>query len=167
MAQLVEALRYKPKGLGFDSRWCHWNFSLTQSFRLHNGPGVNSASNRNEYREYFVMLKAAGVHSWQTYHLHVSIVLKSGGLNLLESSGPVQACNGIALPKHPDKLRDPPNPLLNEYQCYPGIMWPKCEANHSSPPGSETKNENTSATPQPSWQEVRKITFNFIPKTYC
>jgi len=29
VAQLVEALRYKPEGRGFDSRWCHWNFSLT------------------------------------------------------------------------------------------------------------------------------------------
>ena len=29
MAQFVEALRYKPEGGGFDSRWCHWNFSLT------------------------------------------------------------------------------------------------------------------------------------------
>jgi hypothetical protein len=29
MAQFVEALRYKPDGCGFDSRWCHWNFSLT------------------------------------------------------------------------------------------------------------------------------------------
>jgi hypothetical protein len=26
--QLVEALRYEPKGHGFDSRWCHWNFFL-------------------------------------------------------------------------------------------------------------------------------------------
>jgi hypothetical protein len=26
---VVEALRYKPKGRGFDSRWCHWIFSLT------------------------------------------------------------------------------------------------------------------------------------------
>ena len=34
---------------------------------------------------------------WQPYHLHVPIVLKSGSLNLLEPSGPVQACNGIAL----------------------------------------------------------------------
>ena len=25
-AQLVEALRYKPEGRRFDSRWCHWNF---------------------------------------------------------------------------------------------------------------------------------------------
>jgi len=29
VAQLVEALRYKTEGRGFDSRWCHWNFSLT------------------------------------------------------------------------------------------------------------------------------------------
>jgi len=29
VAPLVEALRYKPEGRGFDSRWCHWNFSLT------------------------------------------------------------------------------------------------------------------------------------------
>jgi hypothetical protein len=28
----------------------------------------------------------------------VPIVLKSGNLNLLEPSGPVKACNGIALP---------------------------------------------------------------------
>jgi hypothetical protein len=26
--QSVEALRYKPEGRGFDSRWCRWNFSL-------------------------------------------------------------------------------------------------------------------------------------------
>jgi hypothetical protein len=29
VAQLVEALRYKPEGRGFDSRWCLWNISLT------------------------------------------------------------------------------------------------------------------------------------------
>ena len=29
VAQLVEALRYKPEGRGFDFRWCHWNFSWT------------------------------------------------------------------------------------------------------------------------------------------
>jgi hypothetical protein len=28
VAQLVEALRYKPEGSGFDPRWCHWNFLL-------------------------------------------------------------------------------------------------------------------------------------------
>jgi hypothetical protein len=54
VAQLVEALRYKPAGRGFGSR-----------FRPHCGPGVDSASNRNEYQEYFLWgggggIKAAG-----------------------------------------------------------------------------------------------------------
>jgi hypothetical protein len=36
------------------SNWCHWNFSLTESFCPHHGLGVNSASDRNEYRNYFM-----------------------------------------------------------------------------------------------------------------
>ena len=53
-AQLVEALLYKSEGRGFDSRWCHWNFSLTWSFLPYCSPGVDSASNRNEYQEHFL-----------------------------------------------------------------------------------------------------------------
>ena len=60
VAQLVEALRYKLEGRGFDSRWCHWNFSLICSFRPRYVPGVDSPSNRNEYQEYFLGVKAAG-----------------------------------------------------------------------------------------------------------
>ena len=60
VAQWVEALRYKPEGRGFDSRWCDWNFSLTQSFQPHYGPGADSASNRNEYQEYFLGVKEVG-----------------------------------------------------------------------------------------------------------
>ena len=60
VAQLVKVLRYKPEGRGFDSRWCHWNFSLTYSFRPYYGPGVDSASNRNEYQEFFLGVKEAG-----------------------------------------------------------------------------------------------------------
>ena len=51
---VVKALRYIPAGRGFDSRWCHWNSSVTYSFRSHYGPGVDSASNRNEYQVYFL-----------------------------------------------------------------------------------------------------------------
>jgi len=57
---VVKALRYKPAGRGIDSRWCHWNFLVTLSFRSHYGPGVDSASNRNEYQVYFLVVKAAG-----------------------------------------------------------------------------------------------------------
>jgi hypothetical protein len=60
VVQLVEALRYKLEGCGFNSRWCQWNISLKYSFRLHSGPGVDSASNRNEYQGYFLGVKAVG-----------------------------------------------------------------------------------------------------------
>ena len=57
VAQLDEALCYIPEGHGFDPQWRHWNFSLTQSFYPHYDPEVNSASNKNEYQEYFVVGK--------------------------------------------------------------------------------------------------------------
>jgi hypothetical protein len=56
----VKVLCYKSEGLWFNSRWCHWNFSLTKFFRSHYGPGVDSASNRNEYQEHLLGVKAAG-----------------------------------------------------------------------------------------------------------
>jgi hypothetical protein len=45
-------------------------------------------------------VKVSSAQGWQPYHINVLIVLKSGSLNLLEPSRPVQACNGIALPPH-------------------------------------------------------------------
>ena len=59
---------------GFDSRWCHWNFSLTYSFQPHYGTGVNSASNRTEYWGCLLAVKAASAYGWQPCHLHVPIV---------------------------------------------------------------------------------------------
>ena len=52
--QLVEALRYKPEGSILDGfiGMFHWN--------PHYGLGVDSASKRNEYQEYFLGSKAAG-----------------------------------------------------------------------------------------------------------
>jgi len=43
-------------------------------------------------------VKAASAKGWQSYHLRVQIVSKSGILKFLEPSGPVQTCAGIALP---------------------------------------------------------------------
>jgi len=43
-------------------------------------------------------IKVASAWGWQPYHLSVPTVLKSGSLNLLEPSGPVQTHNGIAVP---------------------------------------------------------------------
>jgi hypothetical protein len=41
-------------------------------------------------------VKAADASGWQPYHLQVSSVMKSGSLNLLESSGLLQVRTGIA-----------------------------------------------------------------------
>ena len=57
---MVKVLCYKSEGRWFDPRKCHWNFSLTQPFRSHYGPGVDSASNRNEHQEDFLEVKATG-----------------------------------------------------------------------------------------------------------
>jgi hypothetical protein len=54
VAQLVQALRYKPDGRVFVSRWDQWDFSMTCSFRPHYDHVVDSASNRNEYQKYFL-----------------------------------------------------------------------------------------------------------------
>jgi len=70
-------------------------FIYIKSFRSHYGPGVDSASNRNEYQEYFLGLKAAGADNLPP---SFAVVMKSGNLKFLEPSGPVQACNGTVLP---------------------------------------------------------------------
>ena len=57
---VVKVLCYKSEGRWFDSRWYHWNFSLSLSLRSHYGPGADSASNRSEYQEYFLGVKVAG-----------------------------------------------------------------------------------------------------------
>jgi len=64
-----------------------------KSFRSHYGPGVDSASNRNEYQEYFLAVRKA-----DNLPPSCAVVTKSGCLNFMEPSGPVQACNGTALP---------------------------------------------------------------------
>ena len=64
-----------------------------KSFRSYYGPGVDSASKRNEYQEYFLGMRKA-----DNLPPSCAVVTKSGNLNFLEPCGPVQACNGTALP---------------------------------------------------------------------
>jgi len=60
VAQLVEAMRYKPEGRGFDSPWYHWNFShliLSTDY----GPVVDTASNKMNARNISWRVRAADV----------------------------------------------------------------------------------------------------------
>ena len=58
---MVKALCYKPVGRWFDPKLVSLEFFIDiKPFRSHYGPGVDSASNRNEYQQYFLGVKAAG-----------------------------------------------------------------------------------------------------------
>ena len=60
--------------------------------------GVDSASNRNEYQEHFLGGKGGRCVRLTTLPPSCAVVMKFGNLNFLEPSGPLQACNGTALP---------------------------------------------------------------------
>jgi len=58
---VVKVLCYKSEGRWFDPRlWISGFFIDIKFFRSHYGPGVDSASNRYEYQEYFLGVKVAG-----------------------------------------------------------------------------------------------------------
>jgi len=71
---VVKVLRYSGTAVAQWLRCCATNrkvaglipagvngfFIDIKSFRSHYGPGVHSASNRNEYQEHFLGVKAAG-----------------------------------------------------------------------------------------------------------
>jgi hypothetical protein len=99
------------------TRWCSWLRHCATSrkvagsildgiieiFHWHNPSGRTMAMESTHLTKMSTRniswgVKAAGAQVWQHCHLHVPIVLKSGSLNVLEPSGPVQACNGVALP---------------------------------------------------------------------
>ena len=92
IALLVEALRYKSEGRGFESRWCNRIFSLTQSFRPHHGPGVDSASNRNEYQEYFLGGKGGRCVELKTLPLSCVDCLE---IWEPQPPGTLRACSGL------------------------------------------------------------------------
>jgi len=71
----------------------HWHNPSGRTMDLRSTQPLTEMSTR----EVSWGVKAARAYGWQHYHLHVPIVLKSGSLNLLKPSEPVQACNGMAL----------------------------------------------------------------------
>jgi hypothetical protein len=99
VAEMDDALSYKPEVRGFDLPWCHWNLSLAQTFRPQFGTGFDSASNRNEYQEYFLWVKAAlrRADDLTTFMWRLSWNLRT---LTLENSRPAQGLLNPVLPLH-------------------------------------------------------------------
>ena len=60
MAQWLRCCATNRKAVGTITAGVSGFFIDVKSFRSHYGPGVDSASNRNEYQEYFPGVKEAG-----------------------------------------------------------------------------------------------------------
>ena len=56
VAQWLRCCATKSEGRWFDLSWCQWIFIDIKSFRSHYGPGVDWASNRNEYQAYWAFV---------------------------------------------------------------------------------------------------------------
>jgi len=113
----------KSEGRWFDPSWCHWNFSLIQN--PSDRPmalGLDSASNRNEYQEDFSGGKGGRCVRLTTLPPSCAVVTKSGSPNLLEPSGPVQACNGTDLPL-PATTPIPTRPQRIRTGQWKGYLW--------------------------------------------
>ena len=72
----------------------HWHNPSARTMAMGSTRPITEMTTRNSCWG----VKAAGALGWQPYHPHVANIVKSGSLNLLEASGPLQACTWIALP---------------------------------------------------------------------
>jgi hypothetical protein len=75
------------------SRWGHLDFSFGPRMAL----GPNWPLTEMSTRNISWGVKTAIAYGWQPYHIHVLIVWKYGSLKLLESLGPIHACEGTGL----------------------------------------------------------------------
>ena len=93
----VKVPRHKLEGRWFDSRRCHWNFSLTL-----NPDRTTALGSTQPLTEMSTRSISWGKGCWcvrlTALPPSCAVVMKSGNRNFLEPSGPVQACNGTALP---------------------------------------------------------------------
>ena len=93
-------------------------FTDIKSFRSHYGPGVDSASNRNEYQEYFLGSKGGRCVRLTTYHHPVPLSRNLGTLTSWNSLGhprPVMGLNYLYTIRNVLKQREALLPLLIDF----------------------------------------------------
>jgi len=91
---VVKVLCYKSEGRWFDSSWCHWHKILPIAL----WPWGRRSLLQKWVPETFPGGKGGRCVRLTTLPPSCAVVMKSGNLKFLEPSGPLQACNGTAVP---------------------------------------------------------------------
>jgi hypothetical protein len=94
---LVEALRYKPEGREFESWWCHGNFPFNIILPVALWPWVLFSLWEKWVPGIFSWGKDGRCIGLTTLPPSYTECLEIWNTNFMEISGPVLACNGIAL----------------------------------------------------------------------
>jgi len=112
----IRCLKFYKENNHLATRWRSWlrqcatrrkvagsiPYVITEIFHWHNPSSRTMAMVSTQplremcARNIFWVVKAAGAWDWQLYHLNVLPILKSGSLNLLDPSGPVQGLLCVA-----------------------------------------------------------------------
>jgi len=96
---VARSTRWRNGGIALQARRSWYRFPVLSLrffiyviFRSHYVSGLSTETGT---RDISWGKKVGGGYDWQSYHLHVQIVLKSGNLNLLDPLGPLLACKGL------------------------------------------------------------------------
>jgi hypothetical protein len=92
----------------------HWHKSFWSDY----GPGVDSASNRNEYQEYFLGVNATGALGWQTHHNPVLLSCNLGTLTSWKPLGHSRPVTGLLYLLHQCRWFLLCSPLIPGTQLY-------------------------------------------------